>query len=336
MIKRNVLGNSNIEVSAIGFGGAPIGDLFEKLDEQICFNTLKISHKNNINFFDTSPFYGHGLSEHRIGNYLKSINRDDFVLCTKVGRYLIPDKAEKINRGVFKGGLNFSSIFDYSYDGVMRSFEQSLFRLGLSQIDICLIHDVDKWTHGRDVELRFKEAMEGAYKALEKLRSEKVIKGIGVGLNESDMCSRFAEAGDFDCMILAGRYTLLEQGALDVFFPIAKKKNIGIILAGVFNSGILIKGVSNHSTYDYQKIPEHIAKKYFQIDKTCKEYNVPIGAAALQFCNAHEVVSTMILGMDHPNQVKENIDLFNYKINKEFWYKLIENKLINPNSPVPD
>ncbi len=336
MIKRTILGKTNIGVSAIGFGGAPIGDLFEKLDEQVCYDTLKISHKNDINFFDTSPLYGYGLSEHRIGNYLKSINRDDFVLCTKVGRYLIPDKSEKIYRGVFKGGLNFSPIFDYSYDGVMRSFEQSLFRLGLSQIDICLIHDVDKWTHGSDVELRFKEAMDGAYKALEKLRSEKVIKGIGVGLNESDMCARFAEAGDFDCMILAGRYTLLEQGALDLFFPIAKKKNIGVILAGVFNSGILIKGAGDQSTYDYQKIPEHIAEKYFQIDKICKEYNVPVGAAALQFCNTHEVVSTMILGMDHPNQVKENIDLLNYKINKEFWCKLIKENLIDSKSPIPN
>jgi len=336
MIKKNILGKTGIEVSVIGFGGAPLGDLFENLDDQVCYDTLKNSHKNGINFFDTSPFYGFGLSEHRIGNYLKSIRRKDFVLCTKVGRYMSPEDPKKINRGVFKGGLNFIPNLDYSYDGVMKSFEQSLLRLGLSEIDICLIHDVDKWTHGDKVEMYFKEAMNGAYKALEKLRSEKVIKGIGVGLNESDMCSRFAEAGDFDCMVLAGRYTLLEQGALDVFFPIAKKKNIGIILAGVFNSGILIKGVRNHSTYDYKKIPKYIAKKYFQIDKICKEYSVPVAAAALQFCNAHEVVSTMILGMDHPNQVKENIDLLNYKINKEFWYKLIENNLINPKSSVPD
>jgi len=335
-MKKNILGNTGIEVSTIGFGGAPLGDLFEILDDQVCYDTLKNAHNSGINFFDTSPFYGFGLSEHRIGNYLKSIRHKDFVLCTKVGRYMTPENPNKINRGVFKGGLNFSPNLDYSYDGVMKSFEQSLFRLGLSEIDICLIHDVDKWTHGSDVELRFKEAMDGAYKALEKLRSEKVIKSIGVGLNESDMCARFAEAGDFDCMILAGRYTLLEQGALDEFFPIAKKKNIGVILAGVFNSGILIKGAGDHSTYDYQKIPEHITKKYFQIDKICKEYNVPVGAAALQFCNTHEVVSTMILGMDQPNQVQENIDLLNYKINKEFWHKLFKENLIDSRSPIPN
>jgi D-threo-aldose 1-dehydrogenase len=232
--------------------------------------------------------------------------------------------------------LNFSPNLDYSYDGVMKSFEQSLLRLGLSEIDICLIHDVDKWTHGDEVEMYFKEAMNGAYKALEKLKSEKVIKGIGVGLNESNMCARFAEAGDFDCMILAGRYTLLEQGALDVFFPLARQKKIGVILAGVFNSGILIKGVGENSTYDYKGIPDHIAKKYFEIDKICKEFEVPIAAAALQFCNANSVVSTMILGMDNPSQINENINLLNYKIDKEFWLKLIKKQLIDPKSPVPN
>ena len=336
MIKKSILGKTGIEVSAIGFGGAPFGDLFENLDDQVCYDTLKNSLNNGINFFDTSPYYGYGLSEHRIGNYLKSIRRKDFTLCTKVGRYMTPDDSNKINRGSFKGGLNFSPNLDYSYDGVMKSFEQSLLRLGLSEIDICLIHDVDKWTHGDEVEKHFKEAMNGAYKALDKLKNEKVIKAIGVGLNESDMCVRFAEAGDFDCMILAGRYTLLEQEPLDVFFPLALKKNIGIILAGVFNSGILIKGAGDNSTYDYKKIPDDIAKKYFAIDKICKEFDIPIGAAALQFCNANSVVSTMILGMDRPNQIKENIDLLNYKINKEFWYKLIKENLIDSRSPIPN
>ena len=156
MIKKNILGKTGIEVSVIGFGGAPLGDLFENLDDQVCYDTLKNSHKNGINFFDTSPYYGYGLSEHRIGNYLKSIKRKDFILCTKVGRYMTPGNPNKINRGPFRGGLNFSPNIDYSYDGVMKSFEQSLLRLGLSEIDICLIHDVDKWTHGDEVEKHFK------------------------------------------------------------------------------------------------------------------------------------------------------------------------------------
>ena len=143
--------------------------------------------------------------------------------------------------------------------------DRSLLRLGLSQIDICLIHDVDRFNHGDKVEHYFKQAMEGAYKALNELKDQKVIKAIGVGVNEAEMCAKFAEEGEFDCMVLAGRYTLLEQGALDSFFPIAEKKNIGIILAGVFNSGILIKGVNDNSTYDYGKIPDKIKSKYFEI-----------------------------------------------------------------------
>ena len=333
MIKQKYLGKSNIKVTSIGFGAAPIADLYEILDENLCNETIDQSYKNGINFYDTSPLYGCGLSEKRLGKYLSSINREDFILCTKVGRYLTPSEPNKIERGAFKGGLNFAPNIDYTYDGVMKSFEQSLKRLNLSSIDVCLIHDVDKWTHGDDVEMHFKTAMEGAYKALDNLRNEKVVKAIGIGVNESEMCFRFAEAGDFDCMILAGRYTLLEQSGLEDFFPLAIKKNIGVILAGVYNSGILAKGIS--STYDYGKIPSHILDKYLKIEKVCKEFNLPIQSAALQFCNSHPAVCTMILGMDRPKQVNENIKYLNYKINNDFWLKLLEEGLIDSRSPIP-
>ena len=181
----------------------------------------------------------------------------------------------------------------------------------------------------------FKEAMNGAYKALDKLRSEKVIKAIGAGLNDSGMCARFSKEGDFDCMVLAGRYTLLEQGALHDFFPIAEEKKIGIILAGVFNSGILIKGITKNSTYDYGKIPEKIAKKYLKIDAICNKFNIPIAAAALQFCNANNLISTMILGMDRVEQINQNINLLNFKIDSEFWVELKKNKLIDSLSTTP-
>jgi D-threo-aldose 1-dehydrogenase len=334
MINRN-LGKTDIQCSPIGFGGAPMGDLFEKLAEQDCFDTLQASHKAGLNIFDTSPLYGYGLSEHRLGNYLKSIERSTFTVSTKVGRYLLPEEPSKIDRGIFKGGLNFKPQLDYTYDGVMRSFEQSLLRLGLSEIDICLIHDVDRFNHGDEVDHYFKIAIDGAYKALRQLKDEKVVKAIGVGVNEADMCARFANAADFDCMILAGRYSLLEQGALDSFFPIAEQKNIGVILAGIYNSGILIKGINEKSTYDYGKIPTHIKEKFFSIDTICKRFNVPIAAAALQFCYAHKVVSTMILGMDRPQQVSENLDLLNFSINPEFWSELKASKLIDERSPLP-
>jgi len=335
MIKKK-LGNTDIKLTPLGFGGAPMGDLFERLKEEDCYNTLKKSYENGINIYDTSPFYGYGLSEHRLGNFLKSINREDFYISTKVGRYLSPDKEENIDRGIFKGGLQFKPTLDYTYDGVMRSFEQSFLRLGLSNIDICLIHDVDRFTHGDDVDKFFKIAMDGAYKALRKLKDQELIKAIGIGVNEAEMCTKFAESGDFDCMVMAGRYTLLEQGAIDSFFPIAEKQNIGIILAGVFNSGILVKGVNENSTYDYGKIPEKIKKRYFEIDKICQEFNIPIAAAALQFCNANDLISTMIIGMDRPIHVQQNLDFLDFKIEKEFWEKLKKNNLIDERSPTPN
>ena len=334
MIERT-LGLTGIKCSAIGFGGAPMGDLFEKLNEQDCFDTLQKSHEYGVNIFDTSPLYGYGLSEHRLGNFLKSVEREDFTISTKVGRYLIPDKPEKINRGIFRGGLDFSPRLDYSYDGVMRSFEQSLMRLGLSQIDICLIHDVDKFNHGDQTDYYFSIAIDGAYKALRELKDNGVIKAIGVGVNESDMCTRFAEAADFDCMVLAGRYTLLEQGALNDFFPVAEKKNIGIILAGIFNSGVLVKGISTEATYDYGKIPVPIKEKYLAIKKICIEFQIPIAAAALQFSYANPLISTMILGMDKPDHVKQNHELLNFSIDKEFWQTLKESRLLDPRSVTP-
>ena len=334
MIKRQ-LGSTSVICTSIGFGGAPMGDLFEKLSEEDCYKTLEMCNDQNINFYDTSPLYGYGLSEHRVGNYLKSIQKDKFTICTKVGRYLVPDKEENIDRGIFKGGLNFSPVLDYSYDGVMRSFEQSLFRLGISEIDIGLIHDVDRFNHGDQIDYYFNQAMTGAYKALTKLKEEKVLKAIGVGVNEADICARFAEAGDFDCMVMAGRYTLLEQGALNNFFPIAEKKNIGIILAGVFNSGILVKGGSKHSTYNYGAIPDNIREKFISIENVCRDFKVPVAAAALQFCYANSLVSTMIIGMDRPEQVTENINLLNYEINPDLWRELLDLNLIDERSPLP-
>ena len=195
-MNKRQLGKTDINLTAIGFGGAPIGGLFENLDERSCYNILEKTYNFGVNIFDTSPLYGYGLSEHRLGNFLKTIDEDSYFLSTKVGRYLTPAKKNEIDRGRFVGGLNFSPHLDYSYDGVMRSFEQSLIRLAVSKVDICLIHDVDRFNHGDDVNYYFKLAMDGAYKAIQKLKEEKVIKAIGVGVNDSDMCARFANEGD--------------------------------------------------------------------------------------------------------------------------------------------
>lgn len=333
-MKRRQLGKTDIHLTSIGFGSAPIGGLFENLDEPSCYKIIENCYKSNINLYDTSPLYGYGLSEHRLGNFIKTVDENSYYLSTKVGRYLTPEKKNNIDRGRFVGGLNFTPNIDYSYDGVMRSFEQSLIRLAISQIDICLIHDVDRFTFGEDVDHYFTLAMKGAYKALNKLKDEKVIKAIGVGLNDSDMCARFAEAGEFDCMLLAGRYSLLDQNALNDFFPIAKKNNIGILLAGIFNSGILAKGIGENITYFYDEIPDNIKQKYITISNICEKYNVPVPAAALQFCYMNKLVTSMILGMDRAEQIKQNIDFLNYPIPKDMWDNLISEKIIDERSQI--
>jgi len=335
-MQKRKLGNTNIYLSSLGFGAAPIGDLFENLDERNCYDILENAFNSNFNLFDTSPFYGNGLSEHRTGNFLKTVDEESYFLSTKVGRYLTPEKNHNIDRGAWAGGLNFKLNLDYSYDGVMRSFEQSLLRLAVSKIDICLIHDVDKFTFGNEVDYYFKLAMNGAYKAIQKLKEEKVIKAIGVGLNDADICAKFANEGDFDCMVLAGRYSLLEhESALNDFFPIVDKQNIGIILAGVFNSGILAKGIGDNVTYNYDKIPNHIREKYIILSEVCDRYNVPVPAAALQFSYANKLISSMILGMDRLEQIKQNISFFNHLIPEDLWKELIEKKIIDERCPTP-
>ncbi len=334
-MKKRKLGNTEIYLSAIGFGGAPIGNLFEKLDELTCYKTLERCNDSNINLYDTSPYYGNGLSEHRLGNYLKTLKADSYYLSTKVGRYLTPEKNKKINRGKWAGGLNFIPNIDYSYDGAMRSFEQSLHRLAASKIDICLIHDVDTYTYGDKVDHYFKIAMNGAYKAITKLKEEKVIQAIGVGVNNSDICKRFAEEGEFDCILLAGRYTLLDQSALDDCIPIAEEKNIGIILAGVFNSGILAKGLGDNNTYFYDKIPENIKIKYNKILKICERYNISVPSAALQFCYANKQVSSLIVGMDRQQQIDNNISNLNVKIPNDLWDELKQLKIIDERCVLP-
>ena len=322
-LKYKYLGSTKIKCPIIGFGGAPIGNLFKKLKDDEANQILKISQKNKINLYDTSPFYGYGLSEVRLGKFLKKIKRDNFIISTKVGRYLVPEKPNLIKRGIFKGGLNLKPIIDYSYSGVMRSFEQSLNRLQLDHIDICLIHDVDHFTHGRDTMKFFKQSLKGAYRALQKLKDEKLIKAIGLGLNDAEIADKFLHTEKFDCVLLAGRYTLLDKSAEKKFLQTAYDKNVGVMLGGVFNSGILAKGFKN-STYFYKKIPNEIKVKYKLINEICQKNSVPIQAAAIQFCLRNKAVTSLILGIDEIHQIRSNLKFLNFKINHEFWNELAQ------------
>lgn len=335
------LGRANLEVTAIGFGSAPLGDLYARLDDATAIATVIAALGAGITLFDTSPHYGNGLAEHRCGTALRRAPRESFVLSTKIGRWMNPRDTKSRAGGKnpsrgFAGGLPHAAVVDYSYDGAMRSFEQSLLRLGIDAIDIVLIHDVDVWTHGADqIERRFREAMDGAYPALARLRSEGVVKAIGIGVNEAEMCVRFARAGDFDTMLLAGRYSLLEQPALSEFLPLAQSKGIGVMLGGVFNSGILATGAISGARYNYRVAAADVLARVERIEQVCRAHKVELATAALRFPLAHPAVSSVVLGAVTPSEVQRNLASMTTDIPAGLWSDLKAEGLLAADVPVP-
>jgi D-threo-aldose 1-dehydrogenase len=319
----------------IGYGCSGLGNLYEVIPDAEADATLAEAWRVGYRYFDTSPFYGYGLSELRVGRFLRSVPRQDFILSTKVGRYMTPLRGRPHQKLHFAGPLEMQSVFDYSYEGIMRSIEQSIIRLGFEQIDIFLIHDVDRWTHGKEFRRMFATAMEGAYRALDELRRQGYVKAIGVGINESDVASDFIRAGDFDCIMLAGRYTLLDQSALDEFLPLAQSRGVDVLMAGVFNSGVLARPNAKDVTYDYAVAPDEIVSRAKRIAAICDEFNVPLQAAAIQFPRGHVVVKTVVLGMSKPDRVRQNMSWFSMKIPSALWSRLKAERLIREDAPLP-
>jgi len=304
------LGRTGLFVSIVGFGSAPLGDLYARLDDATAIATAEAAHAAGVTLFDTSPHYGRGLAEHRCGTALRRVPRETFVLSRP--------------------------RFDYSYDGAMRSFEQSLLRLGIDRIDVLLIHDADRFMHGREgYEIRFREAMEGAYVALERLRAAGAVKGIGIGVNDAEACARFARAGDFDCMLLAGRYSLLEQPALQSFLPLAVEKGIAVMLGGVFNSGILATGPVEGARYNYRPATPEVLERVGRIERVCQSHGVALPDAALHFPLAHPAVASIVLGAVAPAEVARNIAALAQPIPTALWRDLKSEGLLDPAVPVP-
>jgi D-threo-aldose 1-dehydrogenase len=331
------IGQTELEVSVLGLGGAPLGDLYERIPEERAVATLEIAYQRGIRFFDTAPLYGHGLSEHRLGHVLRSKPRADLVVSTKVGRWLRPERGELVDRGQFAGGLNFQTVYDYSYDGTMRALEQSYHRLGMDRVDIALIHDVDIWTHGsaEAYERRFREAMDGAYRALDELRRSGVVRVIGVGINEVAPCVRFAKEAAFDCFLLAGRYTLLEQNGLNDLFPLAEQHGFSLLLGGPFNSGILATGAKPGAKYNYKPAPPAIIKQVGRIEAVCKRHDVPLAAAAIQFPLGQPTIASIVPGAVSPFEVERNAAYVDMQIPRSLWDELKAEKLLAADAPVP-
>jgi D-threo-aldose 1-dehydrogenase len=330
------LGRSGPTVSILGFGGAPLGDLYDLLDDEIAMRSVATAADLGVTLFDVAPLYGRGLAEHRFGTVLKRLPRASFVLSTKVGRWLKPAPGGPRSPSRYRGGLSFDPVIDYSYDGAMRAFEQSLQRLAVPSIDIALIHDVDVWTHGKDaIEARFREAMDGAYRALDELRRAKVVKAIGVGVNESAMCVRFANAGDIDAVLLAGRYSLLEQPALADFLPLAEQKGIGVMLGGVFNSGILATGAVVGAKYNYRPAPDDVLDRVKRIERVCASHGVALPVAAMHFALGHPAVASLVIGAVTPAEVTRNVAALTARVPASLWSDLKREDLLDTHAPVP-
>jgi len=329
------LGRVDLEVTAFAFGAAPIGNIFRPITEQESDAMVQHAWDAGVRFYDTAPMYGHGLSELRTGHSLRWKRRDDFVLASKVGRVLKPARRDTIDFAPWVDGAPFTMHFDYSYDGTMRSFEDSLQRLGLERMDVCFIHDIDVFTRGAEQPAVFEQAMDGCWRALERLRSEGLVKAIGVGVNEWQVCHEALKRRDFDCFLLAGRYTLLEQDALDEFLPLCQKRGAAVVVGGGFNSGILATGARPGAKYNYAPAPQPILDKVARIEAVCTAHGVPLPAAALQFVVAHPAIPSFIAGTRTVEQLRQNLAWFSHPIPADFWADLKRLGLLREDAPVP-
>ena len=283
----------------------------------------------------TAPLYGFGLSEHRVGSFLFQKPRHEFVISTKVGRILrAPEDKIHFKPPIFLGGLPFDHVFDYTYDGIMRSFEDSLQRLRLTSIDLIVIHDLERCHHGEKLEVYLKQLANGGWRALENLRSTGDIRAIGAGVNERGAISRFLRHFDIEFLVLAWPYTLLNQDALDELY-LCQEHDVGVILASVFNSGILVTGPVKEAKYNYQDAPRHIVDRVLRIDRICRSYDVSMAAAALQFPLAHPCVASVIPGSFHPRHVMQNLSYFREEIPSGLWASLKAEKLVRNDAPTP-
>jgi D-threo-aldose 1-dehydrogenase len=307
-IAKTKLGRTAVEISRLGFGTAPLGNMYSDIPEEKALDTVRTALNSGIRFIDTAPYYGAGLSERRVGGVANEFGRNNLVLSTKVGRLIKDDGA---------------IVFDFSRDGVLRSIEASLERLKVDYIDILLVHDPDD---------HYKQALNEAFPTLAELRSQKVIKAIGAGMNQWEMLRDFTLHADPDCFLLAGRYTLLEQTAMDEFLPLCQSRNIGIFLGGVFNSGILAGSIQK---YNYADAPPEIIEKVRRLEVVCLRHNVPLRVAALHFALTHPAVNGVVLGAQTAEEVSQNVGAFHQTIPSALWQELKAGGLLRADAPVP-
>jgi len=318
------LGSSAVEVTRLGFGAGPIGNLFAAVAEADAAAAVDAAWRCGLRFFDTAPLYGHGLSERRLGEALRAHPRDELVVATKVGRLLVPDDGPPPDDG-FVASPPLRPVFDFSYDATLRSLDASLERLGLDRVDVLHVHDPDD--HAED-------ALRGAFPALRRLRAQRVVRAIGAGMNQSALLARFVREAEIDCVLLAGRYTLLEQSALADLLPLCVERGVSVIAGGVFNSGLLADP-SPRATYNYHPAPPELVERARRLAAICARHDVDLKAAALRFPLAHPAVACVLTGARSAAEVEENARLFATPIPLALWDDLRGAAILGDDTPTP-
>ena len=334
--QRRTIGRRGLQVTGLGLGTAPLGGLYNDLSDEQAQATVDAALAAGVRFFDTAPHYGHTKAEHRLGDALRRYPRDQYVLSTKTGRHFVPRTTPYDGSEGWQNPLPFEAIFDYTRDGILRSFEDSQQRLGIVEIDILLIHDIGRVTHGEKNPHYWKQLTEGGgFRALDELRSAGVVKAVGLGVNEGAAILEVMADFDIDCALLAGRYTLLEQATLDDLLPACEARGVSILLGGAFNSGILARGVQGDLKFNYVAAPKEVIERVARLEAVCREHDVPLAAAALQFPYAHPAVATVLTGARSVEELRENVASFERPIPVELWTALRDKGLLDPRAPVP-
>lgn len=329
-------GNGGLTFTEIGFGTAPLGNLYRAISDEDASAILDLAWESGLRYYDTAPLYGYGLSETRLNRFLRDKPRDSYVLSTKVGRLLrAMDARHRDGVGKWFEVPSRIEVYDYTYDGVMRSIEHSLERLGVDRIDILFAHDIDLSNHGTQAVLdgKLTELMAGGYRALSSLRTQGVIKAFGAGVNEWQPCQWLLERGDFDLFLLAGRYTLLEQEALETFLPLCEARGVGLVIGGAYNSGILATGPRPGAYYNYEPAGQETLARVARIESICTRHGVRLVDAAFRFPLMHPSVLTVIPGGQGVSEMQSNRKAAAASIPPELWTDLKTEGLVREDAP---
>jgi D-threo-aldose 1-dehydrogenase len=338
ILPTRMIGRTGLVVTELGVGTAPLGNLYRQVTSDDAGATMRAALSAGFRYVDTAPYYGFGLSERRVGDAVRGVS--DVVVSTKAGRLLgaAPDVRDARERHGFHSPMPFEPEYDYSYDGIMRSWEASLQRLGLARVDILLVHDIGRLTHGERHQASFDQLTSGGgFKALEELRAGRAIRAFGLGVNEVAVCHEAMKHTHLDVVLLAGRYTLLEQEALDDLFPACAVSGTCVIVGGPYNSGILASGTRGHETvyYDYGIASQSVIERVRNIESCCDRHGISLACAALQFPLAHPLVGSVIPGLGSAQRIKQTLDLYRHEIPDAFWEDLKANGLLRADAPVP-